>query len=309
MRSYLSRTLASFNQNKLIGILAEIDFRRHVLSLGFADLVSEGGWIVRSDARGDFNFGQNTIVFFPETIRPNEPYPDNRDLPQPRLGLHTICATFHQIGIQSYYCTPIIIRTNNQPKLDWKAIQLGRPDIRDYHDFPSCITGFNERRRRYNFEQYDSDVSAIPDQSVPIEFSKESTRVAFNTKYYCEPSDVDGIFWGQEHTYPIEIKEKTRASEPIIGDYFGLDVGPFAKLTFYAAKRGNLHSLFVVREIDNVQDRNLVAWRYITFDQLAQYASWGFRGGGRGMTGGLSATVKIPAEQFKLLDQEALASL
>jgi len=81
------------------------------------------------------------------------------------------------------------------------------------------------------------------------------------------------------------------------------------KLAYYAAKRGNLHSLFVVREIDNEQDRNLVAWRYITFDQLAQYASWVFRGGGRSMTGGISATVRIPAEQFEILNSEALRGL
>ena len=309
MRNYLSRTMSSVNRNKLRGTLAEISFREHVSQLGFNERVSEGGWIVRSDSRGDYNFGQNTVVFFPETLQPDTDYPPDRELPSPRLGLHTICATFHQIGIHSYYCSPIITRTNNQPEVAWKAIELGRPDIRDYNDFPSCITGFNERMRQYNFERYHNDVSAIPDQSVPIEFSKESTRVEFNTKYYCEPSDVDGLFWGEQLTYPIEVKEKTRANDRSIGDYFGIDIGPFVKLAYYAAKRGNLHSLFVVREIDNEQDRNLVAWRYITFDQLAQYASWVFRGGGRSMTGGISATVRIPAEQFEILNSEALRGL
>ena len=41
------------------------------------------------------------------------------------------------------------------------------------------------------------------------------------------------------------------------------------KLAFYAAKRGNLHSLYVVREIDNTQDRNLVQWWFITFDHIS----------------------------------------
>ena len=67
MRAYMSRSLSSINSNKLNGLLAEIDFRNYVSSLGFGERVSEGGWITRSDARGEFNFGQNTIVFFPET--------------------------------------------------------------------------------------------------------------------------------------------------------------------------------------------------------------------------------------------------
>lgn len=309
MRSYLSRTMSSVNQNKLRGTLAEISFREHVSNLGFGDRVSEGGWIVRSAHRGNYHFGQNTAVFFPETVHADSDYPHNRQLPSPRIGLHTICATFHQIGIQSYYCTPVIERRDGLPLVSWRAIQLGRPDATDYQVFPDCILGFNHRVRPYNFERHHNDVATIPDESIPIEFSKESTRVAFHSKYFCEPSDVDGLFWGERLTYPIEIKEKTRANSSSIGDFFGIDVGPFVKLAYYAAKRGNLHSLFVVREIDNADTRNLVEWRYITFDRMAQFASWVPQGGGTSMTGGGSSTVKIPVDQFNILDAQALASL
>lgn len=49
---------------------------------------------------------------------------------------------------------------------------------------------------------------------------------------------------------------------------FQTGCGPFVKLAHYAAKRGNLHSLFIVREIADPEARDLVAWRYITFDRL-----------------------------------------
>ncbi|MBZ0142789.1 MAG: hypothetical protein K8F56_04345 [Rhodocyclaceae bacterium] len=124
-----------------------------------------------------------------------------------------------------------------------------------------------------------------------------------------EMSDVDGIFWGNQYTYPIEIKEKTAANDNKVGDFFGLDLGPFVKLAFYAAKRGNLHSIFVVREIDNPTTRNLVGWWYIKFDDLAQYASWTPVAGGTNMLGGGSTTVKIPKDQFRPLDAAALSSL
>lgn len=309
MKSYLSKTLSSINRNKINGLLAEIDFRNYVSNLGFSSRVSGGGWIVRSASRGEYDFAQNTAVIFPETIQPNQDYPNTRNLPEPQRGLHTICATFHQIGIQSYYCAATIEEDNAGKKVKWKSTELGLPEVQPYLDFPESIRGFNRRQRNYNFERNHTDSSIIPENAVPEEFSKESLRVSFNTHFFTEPSDVDGLFWGREKTYPIEIKEKTRANDARIGDYFGLDVGPFVKLAFYAAKRGNLHSMFVVREIDDEQTRNLIAWRYITFEKLAQYASWVFQSGGRGMTGGRSATVKIPASRFMVLDEGALRSL
>lgn len=306
MRAYLSRTLSSVNKNKINGLLAEIDFRNYISELGFASRVSGGGWIVRSDARGQYDFAQNTAVIFPETIQPGRDYSNDRTLPEPQRGLHTICATFHQIGIKSFFCAATI---GEDKKIKWKSTELGLPEAQPYLDFPKSIQGFNERQRRYNFEKHHTDSSIIPTEALPEEFSKESLRVSFNTLYFTEPSDVDGLFWGKERTYPIEIKEKTRAKDPKIGDWFGLDVGPFVKLSFYAAKRGNLHSMFVVREIDDEQTRNLVSWKYITFEELAQYASWVFQSGGKGMTGGRSATVKIPANRFQDLDRNALESL
>ena len=157
--------------------------------------------------------------------------------------------------------------------------------------------------------RYNSDVSSIPAPSMAGEFTKELLRVSFQTLYMAEVSDIDGILWGQQHTYPLEIKEKTPAMDRKLGEYFGLDIGPFVKLAFYAAKRGNLHSIFVVREIDNEEDRNLVEWRYITFEVLAQYASWVFGGGGTNMQGGQSSVVKIPKSRFRVLDRGALENL
>lgn len=58
-------------------------------------------------------------------------------------------------------------------------------------------------------------------------------------------------------------------------------MGPFVKLAHYVARRGNLHSLFLVREIANQETRELVNWWFITFEQLARFASWFPMAGGR----------------------------
>ena len=307
MRKYLSKSISSMNRNKLNGLLAEIDFRNYLTKLGFKDRVSTGGWIARCEGAG--NFSHHVVAFFPETIEPNVNYIENAR-PEPPYGLHTICATLHQIGIHSYFCVPVIEDDNDSSSINWHHIQLGVPTQKQYGLFPENIAGFNRRSRNYNFLRYNTDVSLIPEIALSDEFSKENLRVAFQDVYLSEISDIDGILWGNQFTYPIEIKEKTVATgDRQMGDYFGLDVGPFVKLAFYAAKKGSLHSLYVIREIDNVENRNLINWWCITFEKMAQFASWVFREGGRNMQGGRSATVRIPKSEFEELNTNILNKL
>lgn len=307
MRRYLSRSISSLNRNKLNGLLAEIEFRNYIDILGFRDKVSVGGWIARNIGPG--TFAHDTVVLFPSTFIPNVDYSPTSQLPNPGHGLHTICATFHQLGIRSYFCTPTINTDEDPSSIQWYSVQLGLPTQQPYSPFPTELPGFALRSRRYSFLRYNTDVSAIPEHSIPEEFSKEHLRVSFQNRYLAEISDIDGILWGNQYTYPIEIKEKTAARDRQLGEYFGLDVGPFVKLAFYAAKRGNLHSIFVVREIDNVESRELVDWLFITYDQLAQYASWIPQGGGTNMLGGRSSVVRIPKAEFKVLSDDAIRQL
>jgi hypothetical protein len=309
MRSYLSRSIASANLNKVHGLLAELDFRRLLQSLGFGDRVSPGGWIARRN-RDEGTFGQPTSVFFPALIQPDVPYPLERNLTDPPLHLHTICATFHQTGISAYYCVPSILNRDDATSVRWMAMQLGLPTRQPYVEFPEgLVASFVRRNRAYQPLRYTSDASVLPASEVPTEFSKENLRVAFQTYFFSEIADIDGVFWGHQHTYPIEIKEKTAGQDDSVGQYFGLDVGPFVKLAFYAAKRGNLHSLFVVREIADTTNRELVGWWFITFETLARFASWTPRAGGTNMRGGASTTVLIPKSQFRELNAAALDEL
>jgi hypothetical protein len=309
MRHFLGRSIASINRNKVRGLLAEVAFRRHLVDLGFGDRVSPGGWIARSEGEG--MFGHRTVVFLPEVVAPGSDYPEERGAPTPSQAVHTICSKFHESGIHAFYCSATVQQENVPESLRWKSIQLGIPSEERFLPFPESLDreGFTLRPRNYNFLRYRTDSSVIPDDAVAEEFCKENLRVAFQTRFMSEISDVDGIFWGTQFTYPIEIKEKTVGRERKLGAYFGLDVGPFVKLAFYAAKRGNLKSLFVVREIDDPDRRDLVAWWYITFDELAQFASWGTRGGGTSMLGSASSVVQVPKAEFRPLTVEELSNL
>lgn len=309
MRAYLTRSISSLNDNKLNGLLAEIEFRKHLASLGFEDRVSLGGWIARSEGEG--NFARHTVALFPETILPDRDYPTEGAPPAPTTRLHTIASKFHETGIRAYFCYPRVPVSENPELITWMATQMGLPSNQPYEEFPDHVAeGFRPRGKRYQFLKYKTDAERIPQAAVPEEFSKEHLRIAFQSKYMCEMSDLDGVLWGAKVTYPVEIKEKTVAPDDRrLGPYFGLDVGPFVKLAFYAARRGNLSSLFIVREIGNRTNRDLVDWWYITFEQLAQVASWIQRSGGTSMQGGQSAVVRIPKSAFRRLDKAALEAL
>lgn len=307
MRNYLSKSISSLNRNKVNGMLAEIDLRNMLAGLGYSDKISQGGWIARSTGNGVF--GHYTSVLFPMTILPNHNYAVGRAFTDPPLGLHTICATMHQIGVRSFYCVPSIAINNDYNSISWEAKQLGIPVPPAFSPLTTAVTNFALRGKRYGFLRYTSKASQLPAASLAEEFTKEHLRISFQSMFLSEISDIDGVFWGQQHTYPLEIKEKTVANDSKVGNYFGLDVGPFVKLAFYAAKKGNLHSLFIVKEINNTTQRQLVNWWYITFDVLAQYASWVSVGGGTNMQGGRSTVIKIPRAEFLPMTAANLASL
>ena len=204
-----------------------------------------------------------------------------------------------------------MIHENRNPEgVQWHSMQLGLPRAQEYSPFPNSVNDlFTPRGQRYNFLRYHADAALIPAEAVPDEFTKENLRVTFQSAFMSQISDVDGILWGQRYTYPLEIKEKTAATDRGLGEYFGLDIGPFVKLAYYAARQGNLHSLFIVREIDNVDERNLVDWWFITFERLALFASWVFRAGGPAMGGGASSVVCIPRAEFVRVDRQNLDAL
>ena len=308
MQQFLTKSISSLNKNKINGLKAEVDLRKYLFQIGFGDKISPGGWIARRDGSGEF--GHRTVVFFPETIEANKDYSESQKLSEPALGLHTICATFHQTGIAAYFCSPKILKKNDPNSIVWYAKQLGLPTEQPYKEFPGCLSDdFRKRSRNYNFLRYESDVSSIPQNALQEEFSKESIRVSFQSLFMAEVSDVDGIFWGQQYTYPLEIKEKTAAENKKLGKFFGLDLGPFVKLAYYASKRSNLHSLFIVREIDSGEKRNLIDWWFITYEKLAQFASWVQQGGGTSMQGTQSSVVCIPKAEFSRLTTENLKKL
>ncbi|MEK6409394.1 MAG: hypothetical protein AABN34_20925 [Acidobacteriota bacterium] len=307
MRAFLGRSIASGNANKLRGLLAEIELRNYLGSLGFTQRISPGGWIARCD--GQNTFGHHTVVMFPELIEPDIPYPIGRNLSNPH-GLHTICSTFHQSRIRAYFCAPTVSTANDALSIEWQCVQLGLPFQQDYDSFPISIDGFRQRPRRHNFLRYSTDASLSPEAAVPEEFTKEHLRVAFQSMYFSELSPLHGLFWGNRFTCPLEISEQPSANDRHLGTYFELDIGSFVKFAVITPERRNLNALFIVREIDSPDTRRLSAWWFMTFDRLARFAPSVPRGrrDGRGKSGA-HTVIKIPQVEFEPLSMLALSTL
>lgn len=306
MRAFLSRSISSVNDNKIHGIIAETEFRDYIAGLGYGAHISPGGWIIRSTS--PVAFGARTAVLFPETVVPRKSYAPGARLAPVPPRLHTIASVFYHIGVDAYYCQPSIGLRGDPLSLSWQTTRLGGPVAGTSATLTDVMARFGPRKR-YNFLRYKSKANAITAALVPTEFSKEHLRVSIQTASIVECSDVDGIFWGQRTTYPIEIKEKTAATDSRLGPYFGIDAGPFAKLAFYASRQRNMSSLFVVREIDSAHSRNLLDWWFITFDRLADSASWVTGSGGKNMIGRSSTVIRIPKAAFSRLDANALKLL
>jgi hypothetical protein len=312
MRSFLGKSVSSVNENKLHGIRAEIGFRDHIAALGFANNVSPGGWLIRTSRVAQF--GSKTIALFPEVVQPDTDYSPTRPLGAAPTYLEPVGFSFQRIGVESYLCRPIVslgTPANLNSWLSWTCVRLGKTGTgpSTYVPLSSVLVPFHTRTRTYQPLKYNKDVSGIPDIAVPTQFSAEALRVAVQCPVFCEMSDIDGVLFGSNVTYPLEIKEKTAANDKDMGDYFGLDVGPFVKLAYYAAQQGQMESIFVVHEIKDKTTRAHIAWWFITFEDLAKFASWNPRSGGTNMQGGGSTVIRIPKCHFKLLDAAALAGL
>ena len=146
MRAFLSKSIrSSSNNNKLHGLLAEVDFRNYVGDLGFEARVSVGGWVLRTT--GPTEFARSHIAIFPEIISPGMDLSDAGRAPSPENRLHAVCSTLRASGIQSYYCIPSIVSDGLAGSVSWRALQLGGPEIDPPDDIRAVFGRIGFRRR------------------------------------------------------------------------------------------------------------------------------------------------------------------
>jgi hypothetical protein len=210
---------------------------------------------------------------FPQVIEPDSQYAPSRQLPDPPHGVHTICSTFHQTGIQTYFCVPTIAADNDPLSIEWQCIQLGLPFQQQYGRFPDLINGFRRLTRRCNFLRYSTDASLIPEVALAEEFTKEHLRVTFQAMYVSEVCHIGGVFWGSKFTCPFEISEQPAVNQRYLGRCFRIGLADFANLMLLAPRHRNINSLFIVGENDFAKSSGLVEWWFTTLEHIAPFVS------------------------------------
>jgi len=107
-----------------------------------------------------------------------------------------------------------------------------------------------------------------------------------------DPYDVDSFILSSEtdDVYPLELKEKSpvykayKRGGGINEHYFGIDSGRILCLERLCSPSDS-NAFFVVREVDDSDERNLIGWKVMTLSGIAMASSWNAIPGGTGMFG------------------------
>lgn len=123
-----------------------------------------------------------------------------------------------------------------------------------------------------------------------------------------DPYDVDCFVLSSAGAiFPVELKEKF----PVLKKYrdgttnvhfFGIDTGRISCLERLCAPSDS-NAFYVIREVDDSADRNLVAWKIMTLAGIVMASSWNPAPGGTGMYGSGTSTASLPYGEFEVLKE------
>lgn len=127
-----------------------------------------------------------------------------------------------------------------------------------------------------------------------------------------DPYDIDGFVVSNGTVFPIELKEKSpvfkkyKRGGEVREHYFGIDSGRISCLERICSPL-DANALYIIREVDDGEDRRLLNWKYMTLSGIVMASSWNAIGGGTGMFGSTTSTAKLPYGEFSELTRESLS--
>lgn len=313
---FLETQWSSINTNKLVGIEAEVRFENHLNTSaikGLYQFIIPGGWIITpGNIRQTSLPTKNRIAILPIP----KPFTWSGTIIPPSFSGQVLAHSyFQQAGIEVYFaeCNTILNSTNEAsfqyPRtrnyLTSYSIEFKKVGEHGLELVPitTVMKNFASRSgalgmRAYTLGRINRTLTIWNDTKVVTElFWKDYIRYFLQRTYLVSNNDLDFFIVGNSgKSYPVEFKSKTMASGTEIGDWFGIDVGPFAKLSYFTSLSNNMDAIYVVEEVDSA--RNTIDWWAIKFSDLLKGCSWVQQGGGTGMGGGRSSTIKVPKQIF-----------
>lgn len=315
---FLETQWSSITENKVLGILAELRFKEFLSARDY-HFVS-GGWIVTPGrpTPGSCDVpALEKICILPRQHRftwQKDGFQNNLLTPA-EISAYNY---FREVRVKTLFASPIEVIEGDftyPTPSDKKARALyPRPYEMQLQEVSpnGAITSVDPMevfrlfpRRKGNVGVRCHKINRIDQSAVPWTsalmvsdlFWFEYARYFFQIDYLFSNNDLDLFVIGPSGaSYPVEIKSKAAAKDTALGEWFGIDMGPFAKLTFFTANKRNNDALYVVEEVTAQKDH--VQWLGIRFSDLVKSCSWVGQSGGKGMMGGASSTYKIPKAAF-----------
>ncbi|WP_323753427.1 hypothetical protein [Marinobacter sp.] len=315
---FLETQWSSINDNKVKGIKAEVEFVEYLENNNVHYI--PGGWIMMPGKNSKIDIPtSNKICLIP--VCANFSWSGSGQKSSISPALMSAYNYFQQVGVTTYIVEPSEFnessfqlpkkRTGNTKAQYPRSYQLDFKTISPRGSFESVryseiFNKFPERNGnsglrcnkvgRINQSQYPWNNNNLVKELFWFEYARYYCQVDF----LLSNNDLDLFIIGPSGcAYPVELKSKKAASDSALGEWFGLDLGPFAKMSFFTSNSMNTDALYVVQEVDD--DRNFVNWLAIRFTDLVKSCSWVGRSGGQGMSGGASSTIKIPKLAFQNL--------
>jgi hypothetical protein len=321
--SFLQTQWSSINENKIKGITAELAFK-DFLRTNNVHFVS-GGWLLMP--------GNCTLAPIPARekicILPRHHHFTWEDKTTDDNGIVNLAEIsaynyFRHVGVKALFAQPRnICETDfalptksvnsttpaNYPRsYDLDLLEIapdGRFKLVSRLDVFKNFPRRNGRRGLRCNSTGRLDATTLPwtnDHVIADLFWFEYCRYFIQTEFLVSNNDLDLFLIGQSGTpYPVELKSKKPSHDKSLGDWFGIDMGPFAKLSFFTANSMSTDAIYVVEEVD--KERNHIEWYALKFTDLVKSCSWVGQAGGTGMMGGGSSTYKIPKTAFTTLSK------
>jgi hypothetical protein len=316
---FLETQWSSINDNKLKGINAEIRFEHYLNTPAVRPLYEyliPGGWIISPSKITNIQVptkGRIAILPIPTA------FSWTQGLDNIAFAAQVLAASyFRQVGIATYF-TKFDTHGNMAVENGFAVPESGNYQTSYPLDFfeigsnglvPISLINIASKftlrtklfgMRAYPINRLNRSLPVWQDTALVTNlFWKEYARYFFHRQYYVSSNDLDFFLVAKSgKAYPVEFKCKTIYTDPNIGDWFGIDIGPFTKLSFFVSLSNNMEALYFIEEVDSTGAH--VEWWGIKFSELMKYCFWVSQSGGTAMGGGMSYTIKVPKAVFQTL--------
>lgn len=316
---FLETQWSSINDNKIKGICAEVAFKHYLQKMKVHYVT--GGWLI-CPGKPDLSPipAKDTVCILSREHSFSWQPTKHKLLSHPSVAEISAYQYFRGAGVKTYFSNPVTVNENNfavptkaagktksqyHTSYGLEFLEIGHNSQFQVVDISSIFTNFPKRPGKTGMRVYNQTLN--PNQApwsdsdtVASLFWFEYTRYYIQKQFLVSNNDLDIVITGNSgKTYPVEVKSKETAYSSSLGDWFGLDAGPFAKLAYFTANSLQTDALYVVEEVDSA--RNHIDWWGIKFSDLMRSCSWVIQKGGKGMGGGSSATYKVPKAAFTQL--------